>query len=238
MKLETRRVIVNIGYSICEDFERPPKELLKAFADVPAANIGDAMNRLAAISGELISVNGARLVGPAYTVRVPAGDNLLFYYAIDNARPGDVIVVDGGGFVDRALCGEIMATFAQERGLGGFVINGAIRDRVAISQMSFPVFAKGAVPAGPYKNGPGEIGVPVCIGGRVIHPGDILVGDGSGLVSFGQKEAPEILENARRIVKKEADMMEKAKKGIMDLTWMYEKIAGDGCEIVKTGGGQ
>ena len=224
---------MNIGYCIKNDFPRPAPELLAQFNGIPVPNLGDAMNRTAAISAQITPVNHVRLTGTAYTVRVPAGDNLLFYYAIDNAKPGDVIVVDGGGFEERALCGEIMATYAAKRGLAGFVINGAIRDKMELSQMDFPVFAKAACPNGPYKNGPGEINVPVNIGGRIICPGDILVGDGNGLVSIHPQEAELVLKKAHAVMEKEAGMMKEIEEqGKMSLGWMYEKITNDQCSIL------
>lgn len=223
---------MSIGYQIKKNFHRPSGELIRQFEGIPVPNIGDSMNRTAAISSEILPVNGARLMGTAYTVRVPAGDNLLFYYAIDQAEPGDVIVIDGGGYTERALCGEIMATYAEKRGLAGFVINGAIRDKVEISQMDFPVFTKGFCPNGPYKNGPGEINVPVNIGGRIICPGDILVGDGNGLVSFSPDDAPEILEKVKAVMEKEKHMMEDIEQNVhLDLRWMYTKIEQDQCSI-------
>lgn len=224
---------MNIGYCIKNDFPRPSAELLAKFDGIPIPNIGDAMNRTAAISAEITPVNNVRLTGTAYTVRVPAGDNLLFYYAIDNAKPGDVIVVDGGGFEERALCGEIMATYAAKRGIAGFVINGAIRDKVELSEMNFPVFTKAACPNGPYKNGPGEINVPVNIGGRIVCPGDILVGDGNGLVVVHPEDAEKVLASAHAVMKKEAGMMKEIEEqGKMSLGWMYEKITNDQCSII------
>ena len=145
-----------------------------------------------------------------------------------------MIVVDGGGFTERALCGEIMATLAKERGLAGFVINGAIRDYVELSQMEFPVFAIASCPNGPYKNGPGEINVPVNIGGRIVCPGDILIGDKNGLVSFKEEEVPEIIENVNTIIKKEQALMDDIKKNRrMDLRWMYQKLAVEQCTITE-----
>jgi len=220
---------MNVGYQIKKTFTRPPRELIERFSGIPVPNIDDAMNRTAAVSAKIRPVNHARLTGPAYTVRVPAGDNLLFYYALDNAEPGDVIVVDGGGFLGRALCGDIMASFARKRGLAGFVINGVVRDIVELSTSDFPVFTKGCCPNGPYKNGPGEINVPVNIDGRVICPGDILIGDGGGLVSLRAEDAEGVLEKARLVMEKEAHMMEEIEQsGHMDLQWMYSKIAEGG----------
>ena len=225
---------MNSGYRIIKNFSRPSRELIERYRNIPVPNIGDAMNRTAAIGSEIRPVNTAKLLGPAYTVRVQAGDNLMFYYALDNAQPGDIIVVDGAGYTERALCGEIMVAMAKEKKLGGFVVDGAIRDWMEISKMTdFPVFCRSVVPNGPYKNGPGEINVPVQIGGRIIHPGDILIGDGNGLVAVMPEESEDVLEAAKAVMLKEAGMMRRiAETGSLDLSWMYEKLKNDHCEIV------
>lgn len=228
-----QEIIMNIGYKIVENFERPPEELVEQFRNLPVPNIGDSMNRTAAISSVIQPMNNGKLLGTAYTVRVPAGDNLLFYYAIDRAKPGDVIVVDGGGFKERALCGEIMVTLAIKRKLAGFVVDGAIRDRAELSELEFPVFARSSNPNGPYKNGPGEVNVPVTIGGKVVYPGDILVGDRNGLVVVRPEDAKEVLANAHDIMIKEKEMMEQIEKyGHLDLDWMYKKLEKDHCTII------
>ena len=220
---------MSVGYQINPPAPQPDAALLGRFEGIPVPNIGDCMSRTAAIGSAIRPVNAARLQGCAYTVRVPAGDNLLFYYAIDRARPGDVIVVDGGGFEERALCGEIMACFAWKRGIAGFVVNGAIRDMAEIARMDFPVFCKATTPNGPYKNGPGEVNVPVNIGGRIIAPGDILIGDAGGLVSFRQEDAAGLLEAAHAVMDKEAGMMRSInEQGRMDLGWMYDKLKNEG----------
>ena len=119
------------------------------------------------------------------------GDNLAIHKALELVGPGDVIVVDGGGDESRALVGEIMKTIAQWRGAEGYVIDGAIRDAGAIAADTYPFFARAAIHRGPYKSGPGEINVPVSIGGSVIAPGDIVVGDEDGIVSFPQSHRRE-----------------------------------------------
>lgn len=224
---------MNVGYKIIQDFERPAREVIEAFKDIPVPNIGDAMNRTAAVGSAIQPVNNAKLMGTAYTVRVPAGDNLLFYYAIDQAKPGDVIVVDGGGFTERALCGEIMVSLAIKRGIAGFVIDGAIRDKVELSEMDFPVFAKASIPNGPFKNGPGEVNVPVTIGGRIIYPGDIIIGDGNGIVSIRPEEAEDVLQKAYKIIEKEKHMIEDIQENNhLELGWMYKKLELDQCEMI------
>ena len=166
---------MSIGCKIVKDFQRPAPELVTRFKDMPVANIDDNMGRIAAVDAaiEPIGYKG-QLLGTAFTVRVPQGDNLMFHAAMDLAKPGDVIVIDAGGFTDRAIFGELMATYCKARGIKGIVCDGAIRDRGGLAAMEdFHVYARSATPNGPYKNGPGEINVPVVIGGKLVRPGDI-----------------------------------------------------------------
>ncbi|MEI0548560.1 RraA family protein, partial [Klebsiella sp. 72742] len=111
------------------------------------------------------------LCGAALTVKARPGDNLMLHYAIDSAEPGDVIVVDAGGDLTNALIGEMMVAYAVKRGVAGIVIHGAIRDAGSIKAGDFPLFAAGVSHRGPYKDGPGEINVPIAIDGMVIEPG-------------------------------------------------------------------
>ena len=167
----------NIGCKVVTDFVRPDSKLVEAFRGMPVANIDDNMGRTAAVHQSIRPLNKVPLVGVAFTIKVPQGDNLMFHKAMDLAKPGDVIVIDAGGFDDRSIFGELMATFCKVRGVAGLVVDGAIRDQEALCEMDMPIYAKSTTPNGPYKNGPGEINVPVVIGGRVVRPGDILVGD-------------------------------------------------------------
>lgn len=226
---------MSVGCKIIKDFQRPAPELVALFKDMPVANIDDNMNRMAAVDAaiEPIGYKG-QLLGTAFTVRVPQGDNLMFHAAMDLAKPGDVIVIDAGGFTDRAIFGELMATYCKSRGIKGIVCDGSIRDRGGLAAMEdFHVYAKGANPNGPYKNGPGEINVPVNIGGRIVCPGDILVGDGNGLVVIRPEDAEKVLASAHAVMKKEAGMMQEIEEqGKMSLGWMYEKITNDQCSII------
>lgn len=221
------------GYRIYENMVRPSAETLKLFDGIPVPNLDDCMSRMAAIGGGVRSLNSKRMVGPAYTIDCPEGDNLLFYYAIAHAQPGDIIVVANHGFSGRALCGEIMATWAEARKLGGFVIDGAVRDYEELTKMDFPVFAGHTIPNGPYKNGCGEINVPVAVGGRLVNPGDILVGDGDGLIVIRPEDAEWVAQQAHGVMAKEAKMMEDIRTtGNLNIDWVYKKLEADGCQFI------
>ena len=203
-----------IGCRIRRDFERPDPKLVEAFRGLPVANIDDCMGRLASVDAGLKNVNHTPLLGVAFTVRCPAGDNLMFHKALDLAKPGDILVIAAGGSMSRALCGEIMATYARSRGIAGFIIDGCVRDRDELAQFTdFPVYAKGVIPNGPYKNGPGEINFPVSVGGQVICPGDILVGDGDSILVIKPEDAEELAKAAKAVKVKEEGQLEGIKTG-------------------------
>lgn len=190
--------MANIGFQIRTKINRPDKALIERFRGIPVANIADNMNRLCCVDSSIRPYNKAPLLGCAFTVRCTMGDNLMFHKALDMAEPGDVLVIAGGGTMLRSYCGGIMALYAKSRGLAGFIIDGCIRDVEEISKMDFPVYAKGVHPNGPYKNGPGEINVPVSFAGQVICPGDILVGDQDGIAVIRPSEAAEAAEKAKK----------------------------------------
>lgn len=226
--------MANVGCRIRKNFERPAKELVEMFRDVPVANIDDCMNRIAAVDSKLKPMNKARLLGTAFTVKAPAGDNLMFHKALDMAQPGDVLVIATFGSQSRSLCGEIMTRYAMSKGLAGIVVDGCIRDSVEIGEITdFPVYAKGVTPNGPYKNGPGEINFPVSCGNQVICPGDILVGDGDGLLVIKPEEAKELAEKAKKISESEKDQFASIAAGTgLNRAWIDEKLESLGVEYV------
>jgi len=223
----------NIGCKIIRDFKRPSQELINGFKDIPVANIDDCMSRTAAVDQSIKPYNKANVLGPAFTIKVPEGDNLMFHAAMDLAQPGDVIVIDAGGSMSRSIFGELMISYCQKRKLGGVIVDGCIRDVDTLSQIDFPVYAKGITPNGPYKNGPGEINTPVVIGGRTVCPGDIIVGDRDGIVVIKPEEAEELLAKAKEIVDKEKKITETIEKeGTYIRPWVDEKLKEINCEII------
>jgi len=160
------------------------------------------------------------MVGVAVTVRVRAGDNLVLHRALDWVRRGDVVVVDGGGATDQAVTGKIMLTFLESIGAAGIVIDGAIRGADEIGRKDFPCFARGVTCRGPFKSGPGEINVPVTIDGMPVAPGDIVVGDGDGVVAFPRAAAAGLIERARAQLAKEEDGVRAIAEGRWDRSWI------------------
>lgn len=187
--------------------------LIEGFKNAATAVISDNLSRLPGSVGLRPFHRGGAMVGSALTVRTRAGDNLVIHQALELVRPGDVLVVDGGGDTSRALIGEIMATIAATRGAAGIVIDGAIRDAGMLAKSDFPCFARTAIHRGPYKNGPGEINVSVCIGGQIIDPGDIVVGDEDGIIAFPQSIAADLLKAVRAQENREAEILQSIREG-------------------------
>jgi RraA family protein len=187
--------------------------LIAAFRNASTPLISDNLGRLAGAVDLRPFHRRGRLAGTALTVRTRTGDNLAVHEALGMIRPGDVVVVDAGGDTSRAVVGEIMKAIAEHNGAAGFVIDGAIRDAACFAASDFPCFARAAVHKGPYKNGPGDINVPVSIGGCVIAPGDIVVGDEDGVVVVSAQHAEKVAAIAQEISEQEALIIEAARAG-------------------------
>jgi RraA family protein len=223
----------NLGFRILTRANRPDNQLLEQFRDVVTPHISDNLNRMHAISAALRPYHKeGKLVGAALTVKSRPGDNLMAHKAIDMAEPGDVIVVDAGGDMTNAIVGEIMLRLAQKKGIAGFIIDGAIRDTAAFASDTFPVYARGVTHRGPYKDGPGEINVPVSVGGMVVHPGDIIVGDEDGLVVVPLSEAESVLKLVREQQIKERDILQSIEDGTVNRDWVDQTLKQKGCEFL------
>jgi RraA family protein len=220
-----------IGLQILQRRQCVPADLVRAFDGIPVANISDCMSRLFAGGPRLRPMHkGNRMAGPALTVRTRPGDNLLIHKAIDLAQPGDVIVVDGGGDLSNALIGELMTTYASRRGIGGFVIDGAIRDLDVIATGDLPVYAAGVTHRGPYKDGPGEINVPISVGGMVVNPGDLVLGDADGVLCVPLAEVQAVLAAAREKLAAEQKTLENIAAGKHDTSWVDAALKRIGCD--------
>jgi regulator of RNase E activity RraA len=175
--------------------------------------------------------SGRPMSGPALTVRTRPGDNLMIHKALHMAEPGDIIVVDAGGDLTNALIGELMVSTAIQRRLGGFVIDGAIRDARALREGDFPVFAAGVTHRGPYRDGPGEINVPIALDGMVIEPGDLIIGDEDGVLCVPFDHVQSVLEAARNKSDAEARTAIAIAAGQVDTAWIDATLKRLGCLI-------
>jgi regulator of RNase E activity RraA len=173
------------GFFVGQRTSVPTAEQVDAFRKVPVAHAGDCMGRSVGARGLIAYHNSLSLTmcGPAITVRVRPGDNMMIHKAIELAQPGDVIVVDGGGDLTQALIGGLMRTSALTRKIGGFVIDGAVRDLAEWAEGVIPVYACGHTFRGPSMEGPGEMNVPNACAGMAVNPGDLMLCDADGVIA-------------------------------------------------------
>ena len=210
-----------IGFQICKRTRKVSADIVAKFRELPVANISDSMSRMTAAGAKLRPIHaGGVLAGPAFTVKTRPGDNLMVHKALDIAESGDIVVVDGGGDLTNSLIGEMMTAHAQQRGIAGIVIYGAIRDYDALHAGSYPIFAAGVTHRGPYKDGPGEINVPIAIDGMVIEPGDLVVGYGDGLVCVPYEQTTEVLKATEAKHAAELKQIEAIRVGKSDRAWV------------------
>jgi regulator of RNase E activity RraA len=201
-----------------------------ALETVPTSLLSDNLRRLEGVLGLQRYNPSRKLVGTALTVKLRAGDNLLTYKALSMMSPGHVLVVDAGGVTTNAIVGELLLLYAQQRGCAGFVIDGAIRDSAAFAQADFPCYGRGVTHRGPYKTGPGAINIPVSIGGQVIQPGDVVVGDEDGLVTFPPGELENLLAAAERSRRNEQAIRDEIATGAVKQSWMEKMFAAHGLQ--------
>nr|WP_266102152.1 RraA family protein [Aurantimonas coralicida] len=228
-----REAGVAAGFRVLDGHVRSDRSLVEAFAQIPSAIISDNLNRMVAAGPSVRPMHkGGTLAGTALTVKTRPGDNLMIHKAADIAQPGDVIVVDAGGDLTNALIGELIISHARSRGVVGFVVNGAVRDMDVIAVDDYPVYGAGVSHRGPYKDGPGEVNVPISLDGMVIAPGDIVIGDLDGVVCIPREEAESVLAASRAQQEKEAGIQAAIAGAGWDRAWVDEILKAKGCEGV------
>jgi RraA family protein len=211
---------VGLAY-IRRDFERVSPQLVAKAKAFPAAILADVGGRRGTLGGRIQGLAKAmKVAGPAFTVEVRPGDNLMIHAALMLAKPGDVIVVDGKGDLSCALTGGLMAAHAKAAGIAGFVIDGAVRDTDECAQGDFPIFAAGCNPNGPTKGVAGWIGIPVSLAGTPVHPGDLIVGDADGVVVVPREQAADIVAGAQAKIDSEAARIEEIRQGKLLPGWL------------------
>jgi RraA family protein len=223
------------GFRVRMNFPRPERRLMDQFARFATPDISDLLNRLYALDPAISCLTGDhhQLCGPACTVKLFPGDNLMVHKALDVARPGDIVVIDSGRSTANAVLGDIIATKARHRQIAGFVVDGLIRDLPAVRLLDFPVFARGTTSIGPLHRGPGEINFPICCGGVVVYPGDIIVADAAGIVVVPKDIAVELLDRLQGHEEGNAAYLEAVQRGEFSNQWVDRILEQHGCAIVE-----
>lgn len=221
------------GFRIYTRIPRPAPELVVGFEGASTGNLGDALGRSAAMAAGIKPIAaGMRCCGVALTVHCPPGDNLLVWKALELAQPGDILVLATGGYVGHTVWGDQTSRIAVARQVAGVVTDGAVRDVDGIVATGLPVFAAAITPNSPQKDGPGEINVPVACGGRWLQPGDIVVGDGDGVVVVPRPEAAAALEALHRVQRYEQERLAAIERGEFSPPWVDRLLAERGAEVI------
>jgi len=211
--------------AIRRTIDRVPASLVNTASKFQASILADVGGRRGTLGGRIQPLaKSMKVAGPAFTVEVRPGDNLMIHAALSLAQPGDVIVVDGKGDLSCALTGALMAAHAQKAGIAGFVIDAAVRDTEDCAKGNFPIFAAGCNPNGPLKNSGGRINWPVSLAGTTVNPGDLIVGDADGVVVVPRETAAEIVRAAQAKVDSEDQRMKAIGRGELAQAWVADSL--------------
>lgn len=226
---------MQVGKRIFLKRKLPDKKIVEGYKDLPTSNIADCMNRRGAMATriKLMSSSTTEMCGPAFTVHNRPGDNLTIYAALKYCQEGDVIVIDNEGDNTRAVIGEVMMTWLRDqRHVAGVVVDGPMRDIDSLRQWDFPIYAVSTSPNGPYKEGPGEINVPISCGGISINPGDLIVGDSDGVVKIAREKTAELLPKVQAYHKKDDHKAKSFHDGTGNIDWLDDELTKKNYKII------
>ncbi|MCG0276483.1 MAG: 4-carboxy-4-hydroxy-2-oxoadipate aldolase/oxaloacetate decarboxylase [Thermosediminibacteraceae bacterium] len=208
---------------VIRNIKKPAREIVEAFKEISSATAHEASGKKGAVSYLIKPINkGMKVCGPALTVQCMPGDNLMLHKALEIAGEGDVIVAVTNGAYEYGYWGELMTVSAMARKVGGLVIDGCIRDSSKIIEMGFPVFCRGFSIRGTSKNSLGLINYPVVLGGVIVEPGDLIIGDDDGVVVVKREECEEVLDKCKERMKSEEIKKKALSSGISSVE--YNKL--------------
>ena len=219
---------------INKNFERVCAQLVARAAIFQPAVLSDVAGRRGAMHGRIQALRPhMKLAGPAFTIDVRPGDNLMIHAALALAKPGDILVVDGKGDQTCALMGAIMMTAAKQLKLGGVVLDAAVRDTLELEELDFPVFSVGSNPNGPTKNIAGRVGHPISCGDVGVSAGDFIIADADGVMVVERHKLEGLLDLAEHKVKAEANRIAQIKLGKVAASWLNDSLIAAG--LLKAG---
>jgi len=224
-----------VGKRIYLQRNLPDPKIVEAFGKLPAANVADVMNRNCGMHPriKLLSKPTKQMVGPAFTVKNRPGDNLAIHAALNYIHEGDVLVISNEGENSRSLIGAIMINYLFfYKKIAGMVVDGPIRDIDTVGEYDCSIYANGFCPGGPYKEGPGEVNVPVACGGVSVNPGDIILGDADGVIVIPRNDAAGLLPACQEFATKDHAKTEAAKTGATNRDWVEKLLKAKDFEII------
>lgn len=205
------------GFCIVPEIERPSRAEIEALGRFPVALIGDGIGRRSIMNSAIKALSPSmRCAGPAVTVEVHAGDNLMIHAALKVVKPGDVLVINGRGDLNHGIWGGLVTAMARRIGVAGVVVDAAVRDSAELIDSGLAVFARGVNPTGGGKDGPGQVNMPTSCGGVIVQPGDIVVGDGDGVIVVPAAQAAEAARLAAQCEASEAKRVDAIENGPLE----------------------
>ncbi|HJW79757.1 MAG: RraA family protein [Microvirga sp.] len=223
-----------VPLTIRRDWPRPDAKTLAAFKAAPTGFVVDAIGRAGALDHRIRPVwKGPHFVGSALPVWTTARDNLAPYAAISFAKPGDVMLIATGAYEGAAVIGDVVVGMMRNAGIAAAVTDGLVRDVQGIAEGGIPVYARGLTPNSPFKHGPGTVGLPIAIGGQAVEAGDLVVGDGDGVVIVPRWRIAEAAAELAAIRDKESGMDALVKSGATSPSWLAARLTGDGVRYVE-----
>jgi 4-hydroxy-4-methyl-2-oxoglutarate aldolase len=212
--------------TIRRDWPRLDKTVLDALKEVPTGFVVDAIGRTGALHHEIRPVwRGPRFVASALPVWTTARDNLAPYAAIKFAKPGDAMIIATDEFEAASVIGDVIIGMMKNAGIVAAVTDGLVRDVPGIIEVGIPVYARGVTPNSPFKHGPGTIGLPIALGNQRVDAGDLVVGDGDGVVIVPRRRVDELLAELPAIRDKEMQMDKLVKSGAAAPAWLDARLS-------------
>lgn len=205
--------------TVKRSWERPAAAKLKKLEGVQTGQAVDAMEGRGALAAAIkpLDINRCTFIGTALTCETGPNDNLAILGALSLAKPGDVLISATEGFAHSAVFGDNTALMAKAKGMAGVVIDGMMRDLAGLLPVGLPLFCRGITPNSCVRSGPGRVGLPVVVGGVVVHSGDVVIGDRDGIVIIPQWDLDRLLPRIDAILRAEAETQHKIRAGFSNL---------------------